>query len=285
MQKIADNVYIEEQYLGVTLAAISMPHGLIQIDAPPSVDDSRGWRAALLNLGAGVERLLISLDAHPDRTLGVRAMECIVVAHDKTAQAFRNRPNTFKALGEETGADWEGIAGLGTVRWAVPDITFSQQLQIHWNDNPVLLEHHPGPGNGAIWVTIPHLKIVFVGDAVIKNQPPFLSSANLTAWVESLQTLLSSDHRGYTVISGRGGPVTDTVIRNQLDFILQVKESLDKLDARQAPPEATEDLVEPLLSALKFPAARHKQFAQRLRYGLHHYYTRHYHPTSNKDEE
>src|SRR5436305_5624001 len=107
MQEIANQVYIEEQYPGVILGAISLPHGLVQIDAPPSPEDGRSWRAALLNLNTAPERVLVNLDAHPDRTLGVRGMECTVIAHEKTVQAFRNRPNTFKAQGDETGADWE----------------------------------------------------------------------------------------------------------------------------------------------------------------------------------
>jgi hypothetical protein len=31
-----------------------------------------------------------------------------------------------------------------------------------------------------------------------------------------------------------------------------------------------------MLKEFKAPAARHKQYAQRLRYGLHQYYIRHY---------
>src|SRR5688500_18740958 len=107
MEEIANNVYIEERCLGVTWGVISHPRGLIQIDAPPSPEVGRAWRAAMMGMGNGPERVLVNLDAHPDRTLGVRAMDCTVIAHEKTAQAFRNRPNTFKAQGDETGANWE----------------------------------------------------------------------------------------------------------------------------------------------------------------------------------
>ncbi len=193
MQAIAKDVYIEDEYPGVTLGVISLTHGLLQIDAPPSPEDARTWRAALLSLGGGSERLLVNLDAHPDRTLGARAMDCTIVVHEKTAQVFRSRPNTFKAQGEDTGADWEGIPGLGNVRWILPEITFSHQMTLHWDDNaPIILEHHPGPSAGATWVILPHEKVVFVGDAVLRNQPPFLAGADLPAWLETLKLLLSS---------------------------------------------------------------------------------------------
>src|ERR1044071_3547920 len=140
MDAIAKNVYIEDKYVGVTLGVITQTRGLIQIDAPPSPEDGRTWRASLMGMGNGPERVLINLDAHPDRTLGVRAMDCTVIAHEKTAQAFRNRPNTFKAQGDETGANWEAIPGLGSVRWAPPEISFMEKMTLHWSDTPILLE-------------------------------------------------------------------------------------------------------------------------------------------------
>jgi len=155
MQEITNNIFIEDQFHGVTLGVIVTPRGLIQIDAPPSPEDARSWRAALMNLGGGMERTLINLDAHPDRTLGARAMDCIVIAHEKTANTFRTRPNTFKAQGEETGAEWESIPGLGSVRWVPPEISFLNQMTLHWGSSPILLEHHAGPTNGSIWVHLP----------------------------------------------------------------------------------------------------------------------------------
>ncbi|MBK7338598.1 MAG: hypothetical protein IPJ00_21800 [Saprospirales bacterium] len=103
------------------------------------------------------------------------AMDCTVAAHEKTALIFRTRPSTFKAQGEETGADWESIPGLGSVRWAPPEISFLDQMSLHWGTSPVLLESHAGPSNGSIWVRMPVKKVVFVGDMVVKNQPPFLA--------------------------------------------------------------------------------------------------------------
>ena len=284
MQEITKNIFIEDQFHGVTLGVIVTPRGLIQIDAPPSPEDARSWRAALMNLGGGMERVLINLDAHPDRTLGARAMDCTVIAHEKTANTFRTRPNTFKAQGEETGADWESIPGLGSVRWSPPEISFLDQMTLHWGETPVVLEHHAGPSSGSIWVHLPEEKIVFVGDAVLKNQPPFFAGANLTDWITALNRLLSPDFKGYTIISSRGGVVTTNIVKTQLDFIKVVHDKLDKVTAKKANPAAIEKLVTTLLTSFKAPAARQKQFAQRLRYGLLHYNARPSHVSGQFNE-
>ena len=284
MQSIADNVYIEDHYLGVTLGVIQVARGLVQIDAPPSPEDSRSWRAALMSLSGGPERVLVILDAHPDRTLGARAMDCTVIAHEKTAQVFRTRPTTFKAQGTETGADWETIPGLGTVRWAPPEISFTSDMTLHWGDAPVILEHHPGPTGGSCWVLVREQKVVFIGDFVSKNQPPFLAHADLPAWIEGLDLLLSPEYKGYTFVSGRGGTVSTAIIKAQSEFIEKVHDRLDKMAKRGTSPDATEKLIEPFLAGFKASGARHKQYAQRLRYGLRYYYGRHYRLGSSADE-
>jgi glyoxylase-like metal-dependent hydrolase (beta-lactamase superfamily II) len=239
----------------------------------------------LLNLGGGVERVLINLDAHPDRTLGARAMDCTVIAHEKTAQAFRNRPTAFKPQVEETGADWEQFAGVGTVRWAPPEITFTERMAVDWSNSPVLLEHHPGPSTGAIWAILPKQRVVFVGDTVLKHQPPFLAYANLGQWMEQLARLLSKEFQNHVIVSSRGGTVAVATIKAQKEILDKIRKGLDRLGARNAAPEAVESLVPKIMAVIKAPASRQKQYAQRLRYGLRHYYARHYHRTEDSDRE
>lgn len=285
MQAIAKDIYISNEYPGATLGVINLPLGLIQIDAPPAPEDGRAWRAALLNMGGSSDRLLVNLDAHPDRTLGDRAMDCTVVAQEKTAHVFRTRPSTFKAQGEETGADWETVPGMGNIRWVPPEITFSHQMFIHWGDLPVLLEHHPGPTSGAAWVILQDLKIVFVGDAVLKNQPPFLAGADIPVWLTTLKLLLSPAYRNWLVVSGRGGVVAAEAIRAQKDYLEHVLTKVEKLAKKKSSPEAVENLVAPLLNPFKIPASQMHKYSRRLRYGLHRYYARHYRATGSGSGE
>lgn len=283
MQSIVTDVYIENQYPGVTLGVGSLPRGLIQIDAPPSPEDGRAWRATLLSLASGSERMMINLDAHPDRTLGARVMDCTIIAHERTAQVFRNRSSTFKAGAEESGAAWESISGLGNIRWAPPEISFTHTMTIHWGPPSLVLEHHPGPSAGACWVVLPEEKVVFVGDAVVRGQPPFLSNADIPVWIETLNLLLTPKYRGYQVVSGRGGLVPVEAIRAQRDYLKQVQDKLQKLSAKKSPPEAIEGLIAPLLAGFK--AAAGHRYAQRLRYGLSHCYTRHYYAANAAIDE
>jgi len=276
MQEIAPQVFIETAYAGVTLGAISLPLGLILLDSPFRQEDTRSWRAGLLNLGAGAERLLVNLDAHFDRTLGTRAMECTVVGHEKMAQAFRNRPVTFKTQSVESGAEWEQYNGLGSIRWSPPEITFTERMQIYWDETPLVLEAHNGPATGAIWALLPGSQVGFVGDAVLANQPPFLANADLPAWISSLDGLLVPEYQNYLLISGRGGLVTRAEVLAQQQFLKTVQALLDGLSAQNAPVEEAVALTSGLLKVFDGAGPRQHQYQQRLQWGLRQYYLRHY---------
>lgn len=280
MQEIAPHVFIETSYPGVTLGAICKPHGLIQIDSPFRPDDIRAWRAVLYSMSGGVDRLLVNLDAHYDRTLGSRQLECMIVGHDRMAQIFRDRPLTFKAQTVETGAEWELFQGLGSIRWAPPEFTFSDRLFIHWDSKPMILEHHAGPATGAIWVVLPQEKIVFVGDAVVPNAPPFLASADLTAWKETLALLGKPEYKNFMIVSGRGGLVTMDQVKEQVKFLDKVEHQLEKMNSGDVEKSVTQ-----LLKSFDVPAEKQANYALRLRWGLQHYITHHHNPTSEPIDE
>jgi cyclase len=285
MQEIISNVYVETGYAGVTLGAITCPHGLILIDSPFRPEDARTWRSALLNLGGGVDRLLVNLDPHLDRTLGTRAMECTVVGQEKMAEVFRNRPLTFKAQPAETGAEWELHNNLGSVRWLPPEITFTDQFSIYWNGNPVVLEHKPGPNLGAIWLRMPEEKLAFIGDTVVINQPPFFSNADIPLWIERLHELLSPELSDYILISGRGGILHSDDVRRQLHFLEDVRDRVDALAQRNAAPYEVERLAPEIMKQFTVNLEFRILYENRLRYGLQHYFLRHYRPADVDETE
>lgn len=283
MLEIAPNIFIETCFPGVTLGAVNYRHGLVLIDSPFRAEDTRSWRASLMNLGGGVDRLLVNMDAHFDRTLGTRAMECTVVAHEKVSQIFRNRPVTFKTQGTETGAEWEQHNGLGSIRWAPPEITFTESTQIHWDEKLLNLVSRPGCSPGAIWAELPGEQVVFVGDAVVKDQPPFLAAGDLPAWIETLHLLLTPSYQNWTVVSGRGGLVAHEEIRSMLAFLENLYKQLEVLAGRGGTGEEADRLVPVLVKEFRQMSGRALLYRQRLAWGLRQYYQRHYRTPSSEN--
>ena len=277
MQKIEKGVYYETAYPGVTIGAILLPLGTVLIDAPLRAEDARSWLALLNNLGAKSNRVLINLDAHPDRALGSRSMDCTIIAHQKTAQVFRNRPSVFKGQNAESGSEWETYDDVMGTRWAIPDITFTNSLSLHWGEHDVVIEFHGGPAPGSAWVVIPDMQIVFVGDVILTGQPPFLTNSDIPAWVETLDLLLDS-YQDFQIVSGRNGVVTIKDVNVQQRHLKNILKGLEKLAKKNAMPEQVENLIPGLLGDLSFPQELNEQYIQRYRHGLYQYYARHYRP-------
>jgi glyoxylase-like metal-dependent hydrolase (beta-lactamase superfamily II) len=277
MQEIVNRIFIETHYPGVTLGAISREHGLILVDSPFRQDDTRSWRASLLNLGGGVARILVQMDAHIDRSMGAKAMECTILSHIDAANVFQNRPASIKAQTVDAGAEWESYNGLGSIRWGTPHLTFSDHMFLHWDENPIKLEHRPGIADGSIWVDLPEEKILFLGDAVVNKQSPFLSDANLPLWIDHLKSLLMKEYQEYFFVSGRDGLVTLEDIRNQVKFLEEVNEKVGELGENQAPLESVGKLVPDLMKRLvNIPAKQYELNEKRLSYGLQMYFAHHF---------
>lgn len=283
MEQIENGIYIENSFPGVTVGAILLSMGTLMVDAPLRSEDARMWLNLLYNLGAKSNRMLVNLDAHPDRTLGARSMDCTIIAHQKTAQVFRGRPSIFKGQNAESGSVWETYDDVVGTRWALPDITFTHQIALHWGEQDVLIEYHAGPAPGGTWVVIPSAKVVFVGDVVLLNQPPFLTNADIPAWIETLDLLMSS-FREYNVISGRGGKIGQEEINTEQRHLKKILKGLDRLVKRNAPAADVEHLIPNLLSDLSFPPELHDQYYQRYRHGLFQYYARRYRPSESSGE-
>ena len=268
MQEIASQVFIEQDYPGVTLGIINWEWGQILIDAPFRPDDIRLWRASIHEQRFGAERLLVSLDDHYDRTLGSRQIECTVIGHEKLPTLIKDRPMNLRPQGNETGADWEQHSAPGNIRWSAPEITFNEQLEIHRGEKTLVLNSRPGPSPAAIWATLPEEKVVFIGDAVMPHAVPFLANADLDAWQETLETLLKPIYRSYSIVSGRDGLISTGDIKNQKKALEKIKKQLEKTAEKQLRVEEIQKAANNILKYCDVPREHELQHLQRARWGL-----------------
>jgi glyoxylase-like metal-dependent hydrolase (beta-lactamase superfamily II) len=278
MQEIGPGIYYKTGYSGVTIGALILGGGTLLVDAPLRVEDSRSWQAILKNHGGISNWILVNLDPHPDRTIGSRLLDCPVIAHEHSAQDFRNRPPIYKSQNIEIGAEWEICPDLISSRWVSPDITFTERIVFHWSGSEIFAEYHPGPALGASWVVFPEKKVAFVGDAVVLDQPPFLGDADIPTWVETLELLLSSQYRSYALISGRGGLVSVDNIRTQRSLLKKINKKLGTLWNDRAPVSELFKMIPGIMAEYNMPRQRAGLYEQRLRYGLERYYTRYTEP-------
>jgi glyoxylase-like metal-dependent hydrolase (beta-lactamase superfamily II) len=272
MKEIAPDILIETEYEGVTLGAIRTDAGVVMVDVPINPKDTMAWRATCSRSAGGADRLLVLLDEHPDRLAGASGVKCPIIVSDRTAQSFTARPAGARASNLPNSPDWEEIPEPINTRGIHPEITFTSSMAINWGEEPILLEHHPGPARGSTWVIVPEKHVCFIGDTVTPGQPPFLGNADLDAWLEALHELQLSRFKDFVFISGRGEIVTSDDIKELDRFLKKAARKLEKLVSSGVKPEDIENLADELSSEFNAKTKREaEQNKSRLAVGISQY--------------
>lgn len=276
MQEIFKDIYIETKFSGVVVGAIYTPHGLILIDAPFRSEEVKEWRNALSDIYDSKERFLINLDTHLDRTLGVKSMDSAVIAQSNAVTMIKNRPNTSRGQEMDAGAMWESYDGLSNIRWVTPELIFDDKLSLDWNGHRIILEHHSGGNAAGVWVHIPEAKVIFVGDSVVVDQPPFLAFADFENWIQDLKLLTSLEYSNYTIVGGRNGTVSREEVQELLKFIKSIRRSLERIRDKGKSIESLNKLAVRLNQRFESKKSIGDVYLNRLKWGLSAYYELHF---------
>jgi glyoxylase-like metal-dependent hydrolase (beta-lactamase superfamily II) len=153
-------------------------------------------------------------------------------------------------------------------------------MSLSWGGPEIILEHHPGPSIGALWLIIPDEKIIFTGDTVTVDQPPFLAHADISEWLNAL-SLLQKTYKDFTIVAGRGGLASTETIRSMITGLKNTIKGLERLSKKRSPPEETEKLIESLMDDFNVPSNMRDRHYLRLQYGLFQNYARRYRPSNS----
>jgi glyoxylase-like metal-dependent hydrolase (beta-lactamase superfamily II) len=276
MKEIATDILIETEYEGVTVGAIRTPSGVVMVDTPINLKDAAAWRTTSTRSASGSDRLLVLLDEHFDRVSGATNIKFPVIVHEKTSQAVSSKSSLKNQPSNGMGASWETNPEPTATRWVHAEITFTINLAINWGDDPILVEHHPGPSKGSTWVIAPQKQVAFIGDTVTPGQPPYFANADINAWLESLHNLQLARFKDYVLISGRGSMVTIDEIKTLEHFLKKTARKLEKIAGYKAKADEVEALGEELMEDFA-PKNRHESdlFSNRLTTGIAQYYSSH----------
>ena len=276
MEEIANKVFLEDRFPGLVLGAIKLSDGLLLIDAPFRHEDIHAWRTTLSSLGGKPNKILVLSDTHLDRTFGLRGMESLVVGHHSSIEILQNRLSSARPQEIDPGAAMIPYELAINARWMMPDITYTDQISIHLDEDPVLITHHPGSHLAGSWVRFDEAKVLFVGDSVTTNQPPFLAWADLDRWIADIELLASDEFRGYKIISARQGRLYHQSISKMGRILTELRRLVTGLAEAAEPLEVIQKTVPTLLKQFSFDIEMTDLYRNRLIWGLEKYLQRHY---------
>jgi len=274
MRELVKGVFLEEGYPGVRLGAVVADGAALLIDSPLRIEDGREW---LAQIGArGRPRFMVLLDDHPDRVYGARGFDLPLIAQTQAREAIAAWPDPQRATSPLLGAEADRLRRVSGLSRAIPHLGFERDLEIRLGSQTVEIRHRPGPRPGSAWVVLPSARVVFVGDAVWAQEPPYLGEAQLEAWLDSLAELRSGAMARFKVVSARDGVVRREAIVAMAGFLRKVSHRMERLQAREEDEEAAGRLAPQLARGFRVPVARREQALLRLRTGLERLYSEQY---------
>lgn len=275
MQEIANQVFMDSSYQRNTIGFIRSGQKILLIDAPFSLEDQQSWRITINQLGDFKEKYLLLLDTHIDRTYGAHAVDANVLAHQNAVEILENRSATIRQQDLDFGIDLELKEFPPNIRWPIPDLTYSDDLLINWEEVQIAITHQPGAHLAGSWVHCEDEKVLFVGDSVVVNQPPFFAWSNLERWLEEIRWLSSDKFNNYTIINGRNEIIRKKSIEKQHDLLMRAQALIQEIIQFGSSSENIQEAAVSLLKKVNYSREFKELYLNRLMRGIKHYIQRH----------
>lgn len=210
LDRVAEDVYtfVSGQYAYVTCTVLLTAQGAIVVDTLPFPTETQQVLGFVEGkLGAGRVRYVILTHHHADHIYGAylyRGAE--VIAHDR---CYDYISRYGEAALQRARADTRELAAVQLRR---PDITFGEQMHLHFGHKHLLLIHTPGHTADGISVYVTDDKVLIAGDAVMPV--PHIVAGDGEQLAASLEAI--KELRPSFVVQGHG----DVLLRGEMDEAL-----------------------------------------------------------------
>ena len=191
MQKISENVYVETGWQGCNPGFVTTSCGVVMIDTPQNPSDAEKWKDEISSKGEVC--YILNTEYHGDHVSSNHLFSGTLIAHQKTRDALKGQ------------------------KFRLPDITFSNNMNLYLGDHTFELIHLPGHTTGEIAVYIPQERVVFTGDNIFYKVQTFLQEALPFEWLESLEKIGNID--ADILVPGHGEVCDKSYIKEQSEFI------------------------------------------------------------------
>jgi glyoxylase-like metal-dependent hydrolase (beta-lactamase superfamily II) len=274
VQELAPGVYIETGFRRVNVGAILTKAGFVLIDTPPFPEDARIWRAMLAELSSRPVLAIVNTDCHTDRIVGNGWLNApVIVAHEDTIARLSNLPSSFldSAVDSLAHSSSERLSFSGT-ELRIPTVGFTHRMLLRYGGHTIPLLAMAGPTAGNLWIHLPDQRIVFVGDSIIADQHPYISSPSTKNWLDSLTILRRPRFAADLIVPGRGPLVGKDSTEPISNYLRLARRRVQGLYRAGRPRADTSTLVPELLELFPYQENDLEHIQRRIKTGLDRIY-------------
>jgi cyclase len=225
IREIAPNVFVETEFHGANVGFIITGEGVILIDTPMLPDDASLWLSEIKRRTDQEIVYIVNTDHHRAHIVGNQYFPtATVIAHEfawknmkSYGDSFRTRLlNLYRDRIPKAASEWEKHLEI-----VLPEITFTDRLLLFKGDKEIHLIPLGGHTPATTVAYLPQDKLLFAGDLVITDRPPFLSQGDTKEWLKALRYLRKL--RWDILIPGHGELTGEEATQNMSEFLRLVR--------------------------------------------------------------
>jgi glyoxylase-like metal-dependent hydrolase (beta-lactamase superfamily II) len=269
MIELAPDIYVETGFRRITVGAVLTSEGWVCMDTPPHPDDAQRWRDTLKAISPQPVRYVISTDYHRDHILGNAWFEAPLVAQATSAAQMLQYSQSFVAqAADELKANESDVVKLPSQRLRKPEISFTTMLTLYCSNRLIELQSRPSATLGSLWVVLKDSKIIFAGDSVITGQHPIITNGVSKPWLDALRWLRLERHRGWRVVTGRGGVIAHDETGELSEYLRVARRRISSLCRADRPRSEVAQLVSEFMDFFPYDSAQKEETQRQVRAGL-----------------
>lgn len=225
MRELAPNVFVETEFHGANIGFIITGEGVILIDTPMLPEDADTWLEEIRKRTDQEIRYIINTDHHRGHIIGNQYFPmATVIAHEfawknmkSYGDSFRTRLlNLYRNRMPDAAKEWKQHLKI-----IEPEITFSGRTLLFKGDKEIHLIPVGGHTPATTVIHLPEDGLLFSGDVVVTDRPPFLSQGDTKQWLEAL-TYLRKLHYD-VLIPGHGELTGKEATEKMSEFLRKVR--------------------------------------------------------------
>ncbi len=193
MRELAPNVFVATEFHGANVGAIITGEGVILIDTPMLPEDADTWLEEIRKRTGEPILYIINTDHHRGHIIGNQYFPmATVIAHEfawknmkSYGDSFRTRLlNLYRNRMPDAADEWKENLDIRE-----PEITFSGRTILFKGDKEIHLLPLGGHTPATTVIYLPQDGLLFAGDLVVTDRPPFLSQGDTKEWLTALTYL------------------------------------------------------------------------------------------------
>jgi cyclase len=225
IREITPGIFVETEYHGANVGFVVTGEGVILIDTPMLPKQARHWRKQIEARTKQKILYIVNTDHHRAHIIGNQHFPtATVIAHEAAwkeiksyGDSFRTRLlNMYRDRMPEAVEEWK--ANLEIVK---PEITFTQRAVLYRGDKEIHVIPMGGHTPATSVIYFPREGLLFAGDLVVTNRPPFLSQGDTKEWLEALTRLRKM--RYDLLIPGHGELTGKEATEKMSDYLRMVR--------------------------------------------------------------